>query len=281
MHYQKFMLIENTKEKQKILLYLFKKFHNLCEANGLVYNAFGGTMLGAIRHNGFIPWDDDIDVTMPREDYQKLIDIIKKSDNKTLTVHSYPDNYYIYPYAKVGLINTIQYENVVKHPYDKLTINMDVFPVDGYPNKEDEIDEYCSYEENIILCTYKNNTKAFLRHPNRILKSILSNCKGYKYWVQKQIELASKNKIDDHTSLICNGAGWGRKGIIKKEIYFDRVLYQFEDTRIWGIRDYDEHMSYLYGDYMKLPPKEKRISPHDDRVFISRDYYLKIFSEKM
>lgn len=278
---QKFVVLNNVKEKQKILLYLFKKYHDLCEENGLVYNAFGGTMLGAIRHKGFIPWDDDIDVTMPRDDYQKLIDIIKKTDNKILTVHCYPDNNYIYPYAKLGLINTIQYENAVKAPFNKLTINMDIFPVDGYPNNEDEIDEYCSYEEDIIFCTYKKNISDYLKHPKSIQKSILSNCKGYKYWVQKQIELASKNKIDDRTNLICNGAGWGRKGIIKKEVYFDRVLYEFEDTRIWGVRDYDEHMSKLYGDYMKLPPIGKRISPHDDRAFVSREYYSKIVAENI
>lgn len=273
MHIDGYIQIDNVSDKQKVLLYLLKCFHELCEKNGLVYNAFGGTMLGAVRHHGFIPWDDDIDVTMPRNDYIKLIRIIKEAPDLVITVHGYPDDNYIYPYAKVGLKDTIQYENVVKTPHDKLTINMDVFPVDGYPEDEAEIDEYCSYEENIILCTYKLNKSYFVRHPKKLIKKVYSQMKGYKYWVAKQISLASKNKIEDCSNLICNGAGWGRKGIIEKRVYFDRVLFDFEGMRIWGIRDYDQHLTRLYGDYMKLPPVDKRTSPHDDTVLVSNEIY--------
>lgn len=257
--------IKDVKDKQIILLYLFKKFHELCQDYGLIYNAFGGTMLGAIRHKGFIPWDDDIDVTMPREDYNKLIEIVKDSCGDELVIHSYPDDNYIYPYAKLGLLQTVQYENVVKSPHNKLSINMDIFPVDGYPDDENEIDEYNSYEDNIILCTYRMRAGNYKRK----IKKCYSLLRGYKFFVRKQIELASKNKIDLSDNVICNGAGWGRKGLLEKDIFYDRKLYDFETIQIWGIRDYDIHMKRLYGDYMKLPPVEEQVSNHDDTVYIA------------
>lgn len=268
--------INDVSVKQKILLYILRRFHNICDENGLIYNAFGGTMLGAIRHKGFIPWDDDIDVTMPREDYNRFIEIVRNMDDEDIIIHCYPDENYIYPYAKLGLSQSIQLENVVKNPYNKLTINIDIFPVDGYPTDEREIDQYTSLESNIILCTYKMK----VRRPGVLLKKWYSMTKGYKFFVYRQIELASRNSIKQCTNVICHGAGWGKKGIVQKSKYYDRVLYDFEDTKIWGMKDFDEHMTRLYGDYMKMPPLEKRNMPHDNYLLIRKSFFESILTEE-
>ena len=273
---ENYVQLNGSEEIQTVLLYIFRQFHDLCEKYGLIYNAFGGTMLGAVRHNGFIPWDDDIDVTMPREDYERLIKILRNDNDSELLVQCFPDENYIYPFAKVGLKETVLVENVVKNPYDKLTLSIDVFPVDGYPDNAADIDEYCSYEDNIILCAYRMSNIRLLLHPKRLLKKVKSLWKGYKYWVNKQISIAKKYGVEDHELLLCQGAGWGKKGIIEKSTYFDRKLYDFDNAKIWGIRDYDEHMRNLYGDYMKLPPEDKRTSPHDDIILISQEKYRKI-----
>ena len=99
--------IKNLKERQKILIRILGIFHNICEENNLIYNIFGGTMLGAVRHKGIIPWDDDIDVTMPRQDYNRFIDLIREKYKGKFVIHSYPDKNYIYPYAKFGLVGTV------------------------------------------------------------------------------------------------------------------------------------------------------------------------------
>lgn len=264
--------VTNIKEKQKILLFLFKNIHDICEKNKLVYNAFGGTMLGAVRHKGFIPWDDDIDITMPRKDYYKFINIVREQYKDLFVLHSYPDKNYIYPYAKFGLVGSIQIEKAVRSPYNKLTINIDIFPVDGYPPSEHEIDVYNGYEENIILCTYQHKLVKFIAHPKILIKCFISKLHGYKYYVNKQIGLFSKNDIDSSEYVLCQGAGWGSKGKLKKNIYFDRALYEFEDIKVWGIKDYDAHLRMLYGDYLSLPPKEKQVSPHDNTVLLRKDY---------
>ena len=124
---ENYVQLNGSKEIQTVLLYIFRLFHDLCEKYGLIYNAFGGTMLGAVRHNGFIPWDDDIDVTMPREDYERLVKILRNDNDSELLVQCFPDENYIYPFAKVGLKETVLVENVVKNPYDKLTLSIDVF----------------------------------------------------------------------------------------------------------------------------------------------------------
>ena len=106
--------ITDTRQKQTLLIKLLEQFHELCEVNGLVYNIFGGTMLGAVRHHGIIPWDDDIDVTMPRKDYIQFIALVKNKYSNKFNIHVYPDKGYIYPYAKFGMKDTVLYENEVK-----------------------------------------------------------------------------------------------------------------------------------------------------------------------
>ncbi|MCD8380781.1 MAG: LicD family protein, partial [Lachnospiraceae bacterium] len=126
------------KEIQKFLLYLLKEFHEFCEKNNLIYNVFGGTFLGAVRHQGMIPWDDDIDVTMPRGDYEKLIGLIKSGMDNRFKIACYPDKNYCYPFAKLELVGTILIENSISK-YNKHALYIDVFPVDGYPKKSEDI----------------------------------------------------------------------------------------------------------------------------------------------
>lgn len=277
-HYYK---IKSLKDKQKLLLELFKAFHDICEKNSLIYNIFGGTFLGAIRHKGFIPWDDDIDVTMPRKDYNRLIKIIRSGKYKEWQIHAYPDENYIYPFAKFGMRGTVLTENIVKSKYNKLTLNIDIFPNDGYPDDEQLFDKYDEYEKKIILLTYrlfkiKNNIFQFLYQ--NVLKLVYS-CVGYRYYLDKQFKLFLKYR-EDRELILCNGAGWGKRGKTKKEDYYDRILYDFERLKVWGMRNYNDQLVSFYGDYMTLPPKEKRVNPHDSSLFVSEKIYRKYLGEK-
>lgn len=277
---EKYIEITDLKIRQKLLLELLRQFHNICEEQGLIYNIFGGTMLGAVRHSGFIPWDDDIDVTMPRPDYEKFIKLINEKYSNEFDLYAYPKENYIYPYAKLGMKGTILYENAVKKKFNRLSLNIDIFPNDGYPEDESIFDVYNEYEKNIILCTYelkvpKNPLKFLLFEWNKIK----ARTKGAEYYIKEQIQLITKRTVEESEYIICQGAGWGKKGKLLKNIYFDRQLYDFDGQKVWGIKDYHEHLTRLYGDYRTPPPKEKQCAPHESTLYILETIYKQIREE--
>ena len=269
--------VSNLKDRQVLLVKLLEQFHNICEENGLIYNIFGGTMLGAVRHHGIIPWDDDVDVTMPRNDYNQFIEIVRKKYSKQFVVHAYPDNDYIYPYAKFGIRGTKLYEEIVKEKYSCLSLNIDIFPNDGYPQDEGIFEKYRKCEEAIILLTYKNDLPHnIIFKTYTIIKKLFYSVLGVDYFVRKQIRLFSQYP-ENGEYIVCQGAGWGEKGKLKRSIYYDRAQYEFSGIVVWGIRDYHQHLTNLYGDYMTPPPKEKQKSSHESLLLVSEEvvnYYL-------
>ena len=268
--------ITDTRQKQTLLIKLLEQFHELCEVNGLIYNIFGGTMLGAVRHHGIIPWDDDIDVTMPRKDYIQFIALVKNKYSNKFNIHVYPDEGYIYPYAKFGMKDTVLYENEVKRKYNKLSLYIDVFPNDGYPINESVFEKYKKYEDAIILLTYNlPRRRSYFKRTYIGTKKFVYKFWGVNYFVKKQIQMLSESNEENSTYIICQGAGWGKKGKLKKEIYYDRILYEFDGIKVWGIRDYHNHLTNLYGDYMVPPPEDKRRCPHNTRLFIESNVYDK------
>jgi len=268
--------IEITKleERQKLLVALLERFHAICQENGLVYNIFGGTLLGAVRHQGIIPWDDDVDVTMPRADYNKFIEVVRKKYSDQFVAHAYPDDYYIYPFVKFGMRGTVLYESLVKAPFNKLTLNMDVFPNDSYPADESVIDVCEKCERSIISLTYNfpKRRNPIIRLRNEI-KNFVGRCRGVKHYLKKQIDLLSALNDESSDFMVCPSSGFGRKGRLKRCIYYDRILYRFSEIEVWGIRNYHDHLTNLYGDYMTPPPPEKRQCPHSSRLLVSDDIF--------
>lgn len=131
----------SSKEIQTLELDILKKFKNYAKQHNISFFLCGGTLLGAIRHKGFIPWDDDIDICVPRDSYDKLIELAK--ENRFIDGTNYKfclplDENYIYPYIKIINTNTIVYEKDIKKEYC-LGVWIDVFPLDKFPKKQDDI----------------------------------------------------------------------------------------------------------------------------------------------
>lgn len=271
--------ITQLNQLQALLEIIFQRFHNICQKYGLVYNMAFGTLLGAVRHQGIIPWDDDIDVTMPREDYERLLEILQNEPDALLEVRAYPMENYVYPYAKICARDTILIEEHVQDRYAKLGLFIDVFPMDNYPRgvtQKERMKDYkrarwysrclqwCVMKVEASPCWYK---KAFVIF--KYLRWWICNLFGYTYFLKKHIQ---ENQRYKDTPCACLSFLTHLKAcitfVLEKEDYYKRRLYPFGKSAFWGMENYDDVLTNTYGDYMTPPPENKRVPKHDYRVYV-------------
>lgn len=242
-------------------------FVKVCEENNLIYFLDGGTLLGAVRHKGFIPWDDDIDVIMPRRDYEKLLTIMSKIENEEFKLESHDYNKdYIYPYAKMVSKKTRLIETKITYPGYGLFV--DVFPLDGIPSDskerkkfQDEIWKLTHMIDYSLDKRKKAGIKSKLKQVlcqvigiNRILNILSKKIKKYDY------DLA-----EYAYAIVCTT---NKNRIVDKRVFSDYTEVTFEGKIYKAPIGFDAYLRELYGDYMKLPPKENRISNHSFEAFI-------------
>lgn len=256
-------------ELQSKLLHMMKWLHSFCEKNNLRYYALGGTMLGAIRHNGFIPWDDDIDVGMPRKDYECFIRLCKEQKHSQYIVEDIntTNSDYIYGYAKLYDTTTTLVERARKNV--KRGIYMDIFPLDGVGNTEENINSiydpiFYRYQFVVARTCAFNKERKMYKNLVMFLARMIPQCIISNKKIIKKINDLCKAHDYDECEIIGNLLGnWGIKEIMPKKYMGQPTLYQFEDTCIYGAENYDMYLKKLYGDWHKLPPEEKRITHHD------------------
>ena len=270
-------------ELHNVELEILNEFVRICEKNKLTYYLVGGTLLGAVRHSGFIPWDDDIDVGMPRSDYDKFIKLSPKElkDNFHIKAVETDDDYYL-PYAKIMKKNTlfIEYAKNNDNPetYANKGIFIDVFPFEnvnkfglGY-----KIRYALSYAimDSIFYKLKLRNLKDTMYKPLTVLFCIFTKKRLKKIF--HHIVTRNKNNNSKYLSVI--GAGYGfRKELMKREDVLPVKKISFEKKEYNGMQNNDAYLSSLYGDYMKLPPKEKRINHMPMRISFDAEkdeYYV-------
>lgn len=256
-------------ELQQSLLNIFEWFHNFCEKEKLTYFAVGGTALGAVRHNGFIPWDDDIDVAMPRKDYERFLEMTKNTNKfKPYVVESPSEKKdFVYPYSKIYDTTTTLIENTCYHT--KRGIYIDVFPIDGMGNTmEESIKNFKVVKKEInLLCTRVcalRGTRKWYKNAAILLARCVPDCILSSLKIIKKIDRLSKRYDYDKCDFVANICGnWGEKEIMEKKWVGKRKLLKFEELNIYVPENYDAYLSRMYGDYMQLPPEEKRCTHHD------------------
>lgn len=244
------------------LLKMMKQFHEVCCKNNIKYYMLGGTLIGAIRHKGFIPWDDDIDLGIPREDYEKLLkesSSILPDNLEIITAENNEEHPLVF--AKLYNKNTTLVEEVFAERVGGLYI--DIFPIDGAPESIKCIKRhFFKIKLNYDFFRYsrapKNSQKSYKRCIEIIAKSI-----GDKYWYNKSEMLLNKYSFNS-SEYVGNLLGaYGDKEIVPK-IYFGKpTLYTFEDTKFYGLENYDGYLNNIYGNYMELPPIDKQNSHHN------------------
>lgn len=261
---------KNITELQKRLLELLSWFHDFCVQHNLRYYILGGTFLGAVRHNGFIPWDDDADVGMPRPDYEKLIEIFKiqgSIDNYFFESTTSNDPNYLYTYGKLYDINTTLVEKLTK-PF-KRGIFLDVFPIDGVGNSIKEAKKYYKKIDrlNLVLTTRMvavSKHRKIYKNMAILLMQIIPNMFIDNKKLALKIDEICKSKDYNTCSYVCNCASTYRaKEIIEKKIIDTFTLYKFESIYLYGPENYEAYLEHIYGNWRCLPPKEKQITNHN------------------
>lgn len=238
--------------------------------NNLKYFLCGGTLLGCIRHNGFIPWDDDIDIAMPRTDYDKLQKILKENTNKigkNLYFHSYELGNLNLPFTKVYnheiLINDYRYND----KYEKY-LWIDIFPIDGLASDNQIFLDYKKLQKIKYLLFYRKMTfkfmlekkEIFLKKIAKIFFKLFLKIIPEKYFAKKIIKLSQKYPYDTSEYVGCYVWGYGPCERFKKEVLETYDVGLFENKKYTILKYYDEYLTGIYGDYMTLPPEDKRVT---------------------
>lgn len=267
---QKKMQKLDINQIKKIELDILIAFADFCEENKLKYYLAYGTLLGAVRHKGFIPWDDDIDVLMPRPDYNRFIELTGYNPIKqNLETRLYRNckNPNIYPFAKIIDTNTLVYEKG-KSRKNISGIWIDIFPLDGCPDSSEET--RVQFEKYLKIRNWQDlaTTNPFYIDQNIIKKMLkfiffapaakLYGCKR----ICKKIDELAQSYSYDKSQLVADFT-WGDSlnAILKKEDLEPALHLEFEGKLFNAPKSYDQYLTNLYGDYMILPPENERI-PH-------------------
>ncbi len=255
---------ETLKKLHSVEVEILDEIVRVCEKNNINYFLCGGTLLGAIRHKGFIPWDDDMDIAMFREDYNKFIEIAPKELNKKYCLDCYQTNKNCYfPFLKVRKNNTLLDEALVSHLDTNKGIFVDIFPLEKIENpysKKLRIDALLIKNIwDVILYKYKivKDIKG-CRHP---FLARLLNIYSLDKLKQKQLKLLEKQNNSEATT-VCSliGAYDYRKEIYDLKELIPASEVTFENKKYKTFKNYDYYLTKLYGNYMELPPKDKRVN---------------------
>lgn len=257
-------------ELKRIELNVLNEIHAICAGEGLRYSLCGGTLLGAVRHGGFIPWDDDIDIFMPRPDYNKFLEICKTRETPFKVISSETNPKYGYLFAKAYDPRTIIREENGNRNDAELGVYVDIFPIDGLGDTYDEAKsnfQKTRFDRELLVAYnwrrfFKSITHSFFYEPVRLAFFILSRfVKSEKLIKRIQSKYPSESfDASKYAGVICGS--YRLKEILPSDVYSQFELIKFEEREYMAIKGKEKYLESIYGDYMRLPPEEKRVSNH-------------------
>ncbi len=253
----------NIKEVQSTLLDLMKEVHAFLGKNGLKYYLLGGSALGAVRHNGFIPWDDDIDIGLFREDYEKFLAICDTFNSQYEIINFKNANNCDFGLTRIYIANTYVKNPIIEKTKLDKRLYFDIFPLDNVPNDKTQL---LSFEKQILkkkrllqlIDVHDNGNNKMIM----VIKKMMSICLcPFRNIILHYFDKLLKKYRYEETTHICSLCSQYsfKKQVMPKEVYGQPTLHAFEDVELYIPEDITKYLTTLFGeDYMTLPPEEKR-----------------------
>lgn len=248
----------NLLEVKEIQLSILRDVSDFCEKSNIRYFLIYGTLIGAIRHKGYIPWDDDIDIAMPRPDYERFMSTYK---------HQYYETIDVYKDLGYGLASAKVYDKRTKIEMELYNlcsygVFIDIFPIDGYKSRWQN-------EKALILQKLINIKKSRLCIKRKIVKNaaialgkIILFPFSQSYLVKKLDSLSRRVAFNKSDKCNCFSSVDVRKEVFPRRVFEEHCYAEFEGKQFRIPIEYDSYLRQIYGDYMLLPPEEKRVSHH-------------------
>ncbi|MHC6536962.1 LicD family protein [Latilactobacillus sakei] len=262
----------SVNEEKKLIVEILAYIDRIATQNNIHYSLGGGTLLGAVRHKGFIPWDDDADIMLAREEYEKLISILKEKDEYKLLVNDYnhpntENEWNPSLYAK--LVDKRTFGVSCNHEQEGFGVFVDIFPIDGLPKDKNERESFKKDILNAMKIAQESSLKYYWLSTSRN-KTILKKVYLFPRFLKNRLQGPMKMKLirinkKMQTYSVAQSELIGWLGTMYDEAYpkvlFDSYDYiDFEGVKLSVIRNYDLYLKDLYGNYMELPPENKRIN---------------------
>ena len=262
------MRLISIDDVQYFQLELMKKLHAFLGANNIRYYLIAGSALGAVRHSGFIPWDDDIDIGMFREDYERFIQLSSSFDGGYDIVNYRNAENCDFGLTRIYFPNTYIDDSAISNTKLDKRLYFDAFPLDNVPDSEDE---RISYEKKIrqkkILLSRVDvrdyNSKKYALVVKRVYSLVLT---PFRQSILRSFDMLMRKYENTDTRFVCSLCSQYsfKKQVMPREVYGEPTLHTFEDVEFYVPEKIDDYLTTLYGaDYMKVPPVEKRRKGHD------------------
>lgn len=252
----------NIEQVHAIMLDMAKVFHSLCEKHGVKYYMIGGTQLGAIRHKGFIPWDDDMDFAVPRSDFDRLEKICRNELPEPYKIVECVRGNHVQSYLKIEDVRTSIEDCVSRRFHTRVGINLDIFPLEDCSLDVTKILPYM--RKKVFLDRLATMLYANIEKPTVFKKIVQLVFRVFLFWFSPQMWLKKYHKLEKavnetgHEAMISLSSRYREKEVISKQFWGAPKLYDFENTQFYGPENADGYLKCLFNDYMKLPPEKER-----------------------